>query len=484
LLHLPLLRAGRAYSSLSRKTLRHVVTGEPVVAVSQASPGLVARDLAHADAARQVLAQVSTAELLAIADRAATLFADGDLPVGDDESLQSPADYRRQLSATTGLPLSLATLQMGRLRAALENLPTTLTGLSGGLSPVELDAGHGRPAGVRTAIVPTTPVLGAVLPNNSPGVHGLWQPALALRTPVALKPGGREPWTPYRLAAAWMAAGCPPAAWSLYPGDVGVATELLLRSGRALLFGDATTTARWAARGHVAVHGPGWSKVMFGLDQAADWPRHLDLLVTSIAGNGGRSCLNASGIWLPREAGQGRALGNALASRLAAIVPRSLDDPAAALAAFPDAAVARAIDAEIERGLAAGGAVDLTAELRGTPRLVTVDGCTFLQPTLVLCDDPDHPLARAEYLFPFAAVVEVPAAELATSLGQTLVLTLLSEDPVLLAALAGDPRVDKLNLGAISTLAVDWQQPHEGNLFDLLYRRRALTAPDAHWRVA
>ena len=35
-------------------------------------------------------------------------------------------------------------------------------------------------------------------------------------------------------------------------------------------------------------------------------------------------------------------------------------------------------------------------------------------------------------------------------------------------------KVDRLNLGAIPTTRIGWDQPHEGNLFDHLYGRRAI----------
>ena len=35
------------------------------------------------------------------------------------------------------------------------------------------------------------------------------------------------------------------------------------------------------------------------------------------------------------------------------------------------------------------------------------------------------------------------------------------------------PHVGRLNIGAIQTNAIRWDQPHEGNLFDHLYSRRA-----------
>jgi hypothetical protein len=34
--------------------------------------------------------------------------------------------------------------------------------------------------------------------------------------------------------------------------------------------------------------------------------------------------------------------------------------------------------------------------------------------------------------------------------------------------------VNRLNLGPISTMQIAWDQPHEGNLFEHLYVRRAL----------
>ena len=42
------------------------------------------------------------------------------------------------------------------------------------------------------------------------------------------------------------------------------------------------------------------------------------------------------------------------------------------------------------------------------------------------------------------------------------------------ARLLQSPNVDRLNLGLIPTNVVQWDQPHEGNLFEFLYRRRAV----------
>jgi len=34
--------------------------------------------------------------------------------------------------------------------------------------------------------------------------------------------------------------------------------------------------------------------------------------------------------------------------------------------------------------------------------------------------------------------------------------------------------IERLNIGPYPTNRVQWEQPHEGNLFEFLYRRRAL----------
>ena len=46
--------------------------------------------------------------------------------------------------------------------------------------------------------------------------------------------------------------------------------------------------------------------------------------------------------------------------------------------------------------------------------------------------------------------------------------------PDLREQLLADPGIDRLNLGPVPTTRVDWNQPHEGNLFEFLYARRAI----------
>jgi hypothetical protein len=77
-------------------------------------------------------------------------------------------------------------------------------------------------------------------------------------------------------------------------------------------------------------------------------------------------------------------------------------------------------------------------------------------------------------LFPYASVVQVPQAEMLKQIGPSLVLTAITKNRGFQEALLDCPLVERLNLGPISTMNISWDQPHEGNMFEFLYKRRAV----------
>jgi hypothetical protein len=93
-------------------------------------------------------------------------------------------------------------------------------------------------------------------------------------------------------------------------------------------------------------------------------------------------------------------------------------------------------------------------------------------PTIISCDR-DHPLANREFLFPYASVIECPLDEIIGSIGPTLVATGITADKAFQRKLMACEEIDRLNIGAIPTYQLSWDQPHEGNLFEHLYRQRA-----------
>lgn len=468
MIHVPILRAGCPYRSLNVLRVSHVQTGEPIAMVSQANRGLIAKDLVTAADHKRALETLSVAELLAVCKRAARFFMESDLPLGAD--LQSPLDYIRQLSGTTGMPESLCRNNMNKIRTVLEEMEAVLGGLTRGLDVSILDSGWGIQDKRPLSYVRQTNMLGAVLPSNSPGVHSLWLPAIPMKTPLVLKPGREEPWTPLRIAQAFIAADCPPEAFGFYPTDYSGAAEILLRSGRSMLFGGESTVAPWKTDPRVQIHGPGRSKFIIAEDKISDWEDYSGLMVTSIVDNGGRSCINASGIWVPAH---GREIAAALANQLAQIDAQPLADLNAQIAAFTNPKFAHQLSSLIDDQLKTPGAVDLTAEVRGNGRLVEKAGCTYLLPTVIWCENPQHPLANTEYLFPFVSVVEAPQPEILNRIGSTLVVSAITEDEEFIDDLLCSTDVERLNLGAICTNQISWDQPHEGNLFEHLYRQRA-----------
>jgi acyl-CoA reductase-like NAD-dependent aldehyde dehydrogenase len=272
------------------------------------------------------------------------------------------------------------------------------------------------------------------------------------------------------MIQALIRAGAPKEAFSYYSSDHAGGAEILRRCGRGMVFGDIGSTKIWRNDRRIEVHGPGYSKVILGPDVIDNWEKYLDVMVASVVENSGRSCVNASGVWVPSH---GAAIAEALAERLARIQPRAADDEESQLAPFADSGVASRINAAIDQELDGSGARDVTAVYRQGSRLAEYNGCTYLLPTVIHCANPDHPLSNREYLFPFASVVEVPENELLSRIGPSLVVTAITDDPDFRHRLLSSPDVGRLNFGAIPTNQISWDQPHEGNLFDHLYARRA-----------
>jgi hypothetical protein len=467
MIHLPILRRGEPYRSIDVARVVHHQTREPFVEVSLANAGLIRRDLKQQKIAVDKLNQFTTAQLVSMCAEAAEYFENDTLPLGEDT--QTSDQYVEQVSATTGLPHILARRNMLKIKSMLANMESVLNGLTRNVPWEILDRGFGEINGQALSFYPQAQSLGAVLPNNSPGVHSLWIPAFAMKIPLVLKPGSAEPWTPFRIIQSLIKAGAPREVFSFYPAEHGAAAEILRNCGRSMVFGDASTTGAWENDTRVEIHGPGYSKVIIGADCVDNWENYLDIIVASIADNGGRSCVNASSVWTPAH---GREIAEALAQRLAQFAPLAADDQNAKLAPFVDENVAKRISGIIDQGLSEPGAEETTSRFRSGDRLLKWNNCAYLLPTIVHCEQ-SHPLANREFLFPFASVIEVEQERITELLEPSLVVTAITNDPKFMQQLVSSSSIDRLNIGAVPTNQVSWDQPHEGNLFDHLYARRA-----------
>jgi acyl-CoA reductase-like NAD-dependent aldehyde dehydrogenase len=181
--------------------------------------------------------------------------------------------------------------------------------------------------------------------------------------------------------------------------------------------------------------------------------------------------VNASAVIVPKY---GKEIADALGKRLGPLKPLPIDDPNAVLSGFANPKMGDWIDQTLETDLAEKGAFDATAPYRDGPRLMQAEGGTYLRPTIAYCDSMNHVLSNREFLCPYASVVEVPQNEMLRSIGPTLVVTAITADETFKNQLLAASNVERLNIGAISTMKISWDQPHEGNMFEFLYKRRSI----------
>ena len=470
ILNIPISRWGQPYTSLDTDDVVHFITGETLARVSQANTGLLGRDMRYAERARNVLTEIPVSDLIGMMNKAGDLYLNATLPMGD--GAQTPDDFARQQSASTGLPEHMCKANMSKNHFVLSNMDKILDSLTRGLDLNILTRGYGiEPRGVMVSYQAQAPVLGLVLPSNSPGVHTLWLPVIPMQIGLLLKPGPQEPWTPYRMAAAFIEAGVPKEAIAIYPGGGEMGAEVVRRSNRTMIFGGTPTVERYRGDIRVQVHGPGFSKILIGDDVVDEWEKYIDVICNSVFLNSGRGCINCSGVWASRHT---KEIAEAIAERLGPIEVKTPEDPEASLAAFTVPGAAKAIWGSIESGLGEAGVEHVTEKFGS--RLVEKTRCGYLRPVVIHCDSPDRKLANTEFMFPFVSVVKCSQNEMLERIGGTLVGSAITYDEKFQRELIGATHIDRLNLGPVPTIQLDWLQPHEGNIVEFLFRPRAFQA--------
>ncbi|GAA2980077.1 acyl-CoA reductase-like NAD-dependent aldehyde dehydrogenase [Streptomyces sp. KhCrAH-43] len=440
LLPVPALRAGEERTSRDTRVL-HGVTGEPLATVHEV-PALLAR--LTVKNMRQA-PETDAAELLPVLAEAGRLFAKATL------GGQTPEEYCRLQALASGVPVAVARGVLERVARDTESLGEAVR--------------HQIPAGAGTTArwVRRGQVLSVIAPSNHPGTHGAWLQAIAMGYRVAVRPGGRDPFTPLRLVHALLTAGLHPDRVSLLPGGHAAADALTEAGDLALVYGGEDTVARLRGNDRVLVRGPGRSKILVDteVDEAV-----LDHLVAEIAGDGGVRCTNTTAVL---TTGDHRLLAERLAERLAALPAHPVTDPRAVLPVRPRAE-AEALRAAAAR--AAGTAPDLVAAHPGEP-LVPVGGeAVALRPAVFLLDRADHPALATELPFPCAWVAPWRESDGMAALDDSLVLGLLTEDASLVERALAMPGVRTVVHGPVAQWWLDPYLPHDGYLGQFLNEAR------------
>lgn len=478
MIEIPVVRWGKNYESLEKDQVVHFETGEPLAEIHQANGGLVKMDMRKAELARETLRKIPVNDILKMLKDASEHYMNADLPLGN--GTQTPEQFCELQSASTGLPLHMCASNMKKIAFVMSHMDDILDALTRGLPLDILSNGYGtEERGVMVSYQATTPVLGLVLPSNSPGVHTLWVPAIPLQIGLVLKPGSSEPWTPYRIYEAMVKAGIPREVFSLYPGPHDVGAAVMEKCERSMIFGGTATIEKYHGDPRVQAHGPGFSKIMLGDDEADNWEQYLDLMVDSVLINGGRSCINCSGIWTPRH---GAEIADAIAKRIGPVEALPPTDDNARLAAFTMQGAAEAMNGQIDDGVKSGAVTEVSEKYRDGDRWVAKERIDYLRPTVLHVSDPDDAMANTEYMFPFVSVVDCPQDQMLKKIGPTLVGTALTKDESFTRQLLNATHIDRLNVGPVGTHQLNWLQPHEGNIIDFLFRNRAYqtSPPPAH----
>ncbi len=301
-------------------------------------------------------------------------------------------------------------------------------------------------------------------PANTPAVHSAWLDALALGYRVAVRPSRREPFTPHRLVTALWQAGYGNDQVMLLPTDHTTADRLIAEADVAIAFGADQVVRKYQASTLVLPQGPGRSKIL--LTSGVDFTRYLDTIAESVAGQAGTGCVNATAVFVE---GDPAPVAEALAKSLGELPSLPPGDERAKLP-VTQVAAARAIDEYLH-----AQAADAKPLLGGDTIVEELgDGSAVLRPAVFLLDRSDAPQARIEMGFPCVWVAPWWRADGLAPLRDTLSLTVVTDDPALIASLVNEPTIGKIHVGDHPTTWTHPGLPHDGYLGEFLMRTKAV----------
>jgi acyl-CoA reductase-like NAD-dependent aldehyde dehydrogenase len=300
--------------------------------------------------------------------------------------------------------------------------------------------------------------------GNTPGIHGLWLPALALGYRVAIRPSRREPFTAHRLIFALRQAGFRHEDVVYLPTDYAGADEIIRTADLAMVYGGQDVVDKYAADPTVYPNGPGRSKILITAEQ--DWREYLGVIVDSITGMGGMACVNATAVLFE---GDPTPLAKATGERLLPIPALYGSDEQAILPTLPIA------DAQAQATYLAAKATATTPVL-GADQVVADlgDGCAALRPAVHLLTTPDTDKLNTELRFPCVWISPWSRADGLEPLRHSLVLNAITSDEDLLDDLVHEPTVTNVYSGHHPTYEMTPEIPHDGFLADFLMRNKGV----------
>ncbi|GLY32347.1 aldehyde dehydrogenase family protein [Kineosporia sp. NBRC 101731] len=446
---------GRDYYRTRQRLTVNDVAGAPLAQLSLVPPLYVGRAL---EALRRTRPLPQDERIAAMA-RAADVFEQATVAGLD------PVRYREIVSRVSGVPVTV-------VDNAVNSIAEVLRGIAenGFEARPQGAVGHWRDPRTRAAesgrAVWTRrgEVLAVHAAGNHPGPHGLWPEALALGYRVAVRPSQREPFTGHRLITALRSSGFDSDQVIFLPTDHAGAGQILERADLGMVYGGDEVVRKYAWDTRVLPQGPGRAKILITAEQ--DWREHLDTIVTSVAGEAGVACINATALLVE---GDPRPLAGAIAERLAHLPSLPPQHPSAALPVQP-LAQARALEQYLQRA-----ARDAEPVLGGEGIVHELgDGSAVLRPAVHLVGNSRDPRLGIELPFPCVWVAPWSRADPLVPLQHSLVLTAITTDEDLIGDLVDDPTIANVHVGDHPTHWMRPGVPHDSYLGEFLMRTKTV----------
>ncbi|SDC91144.1 aldehyde dehydrogenase (NAD+) [Geodermatophilus telluris] len=296
------------------------------------------------------------------------------------------------ITAESGKPLKWARLEVARAVSTFRWGAEEARRWSGSLQRLDTDpAASGRLALVRR--VPRGPVLG-IAPFNFPlnlVAHKV-APAIAVGTPIVLKPAPATPLTALLLGELLAETDLPAGAWSVLPVPNEVAAQLVQDPRLPVVSFTGSVPVGWsiresAPRKHVTLELGGNAAAVVAPDQdeaGLDWA--ASRIATFAMYQAGQSCISVQRVFAHRAVAQ--QLTDRVVEAVGKLVTGEPTDDATDVGPLIDEAAARRVESWVDEAVAAGARL-----LTGGTR----DGASYA-PT-VLTDVPADAKVSCEEVF-------------------------------------------------------------------------------------
>ena len=466
---LPLLKDGEEYFSQSQKALKGI-HGEDLLKVAVAPEIHVQMALPINKASYYTLQNIPIDEMIDIFCAAGKIFTQDMLINGISTSLD---EWGELITLSTGMPIRY-------VRNALNMVPhiftkTQLRRLLRANSPTGnlsiFDDYVGVRGSTRFGWSPRGKNVGVGLPGNHPAVSLLGTLIPLFKIPAIIRASSSEPFTSFRICKALWEAGLPHESLFHFVTDHSTTDTIVRQSDLGIIFGNEWILKAYENNSRIKTFGPGRSKCLIEIEDMT--ATHLDLAVElayqSIHYDGGRGCINSSGI-IYNSPQMYDEFKDKLATKLASLEPLDPMNPRAEIPAM-DPDKARGMYKMIKSRMT-GNVKNLTSEVRGEDEFLTIeDNLAYLMPTLLELDE-EHQMRTDEWPFSFGTICRPDDYLVEELVEHTLSLAYLTDNPTNTRRLLNIPSIKKVFTNDQS-FTMDISAPHEGYMCDFLYETKA-----------